>query len=47
MSKNILDMELDLLEKEFLFGNRYGTNCIIFGVDLSSSVHVDNKKKIF
>ena len=29
----------------FSFGNGFGTNCIIFGVDMSSSVHVDNKKK--
>ena len=25
--------------------NGFGQNCIIFGVDMSSSVHVDNKKK--
>ena len=30
---------------EFSFGNGFGKNCIIFGVDMSSSVHVDNKKK--
>ena len=30
---------------EFSFGNGLGRNCIIFGVDMSSSVHVDNKKK--
>ena len=29
----------------FSVGNRFGRNCIIFGVDMSSSVHVDNKKK--
>ena len=29
---------------EFSFGNGFGRNCIIFGVDMSSSVHVDNKK---
>ena len=29
----------------FLVGNGFGRNCIIFGVDMSSSVHVDNKKK--
>ena len=28
----------------FSFGNGFGRNCIIFGVDMSSSVHVDNKK---
>ena len=30
---------------ELSFGNGFGRNCIIFGVDVSSSVHVDNKKK--
>ena len=30
---------------EFSLGNGFGKNCIIFGVDMSSSVHVDNKKK--
>ena len=29
----------------FSFGNGFGRNCIVFGVDMSSSVHVDNKKK--
>ena len=29
----------------FSLGNGFGRNCIIFGVDMSSSVHVDNKKK--
>ena len=29
----------------FSFGNGLGKNFIIFGVDMSSSVHVDNKKK--
>ena len=30
---------------KFIVGNGFGRNCIIFGVDKSSSVHVDNKKK--
>ena len=30
---------------EFTFGNAFGRNCIIFGVDMSSSVQIDNKKK--
>ena len=30
---------------KFLIGNGFGKNGIIFGVDMSSSVHVDNKKK--
>ena len=41
-----MDMVLDLIERELFFiGNRLGRNCIIFGVDVSSSVRVDNKKK--
>ena len=30
---------------EFSVGNRFGRNWIIFAVDMSSSVHVDKKKK--
>ena len=30
---------------KFSAGNGSGRNCIIFGVDMSSSVHVDNKRK--
>ena len=26
-------------------GNGFGRNCIIFGVDVSSSLHVDNEKE--
>ena len=29
---------------EFSFGNGYGRNCIIFGADLSSSIHANNRK---
>ena len=29
----------------FLVGNGFGRNCIIFELDMSSSLHVDNKKK--
>ena len=32
---------------EFSFGNGLGRNCIIFGADLSSSSHANNKKIIF
>ena len=32
-------------KEEFSFSNGFGKNCIIFGVDMSSSVHVDKKKK--
>ena len=30
---------------KFSAGNGSDRNCIIFGVDISSSVHVDNKRK--
>ena len=30
---------------EFSFDYGFGRNCVIFGVDMSFSVHVDNKKK--
>ena len=26
-------------------GNGFGRNCITFGINITSSVHVDNKKK--
>ena len=32
-------------KRESSFGNGFGRNVIIFGVDMSSSVHIDNKKK--
>ena len=32
-------------KRKYLVDNGFGRNCIIFGVDMSSSVHVDNKKK--
>ena len=32
-------------KEKFSVGNGFGRNCIIFGVDMSSSVHVDYKKK--
>ena len=31
----------------FSVGNGSGRNCIIFEVDMSSSLHVDKKKKYF
>ena len=44
MSTNILDMVLDFIEKDFFsFGNGSGRNVIIFGVEMSSSPHTDNK----
>ena len=39
-------MILDLIEKEFFSSdNGFHRYVIIFGVDVSSSVHVDKKKK--
>ena len=39
-------MELDLIEKEsFQLVIEFGRNVIIFGVDMISSRHIDNKKK--
>ena len=46
ISTNIQAMVLDLMEKQlFAFPNgSFGQNVIIFGADMSSSIHVDNKK---
>ena len=43
----ILVMQLDFIEKQFFSfpDNRIGQTVIIFGVDMSSSAHIDNKKK--
>ena len=39
-------MVFDLNRKGFLsFGNEIGKNAIIVGVDMSSSLHINNKKK--
>ena len=38
-------MVLELIEKWKSVGNGVGRNVIIFGVDVSSSPHIDNKKK--
>ena len=32
---------------KFSVSNGFGRNCIIFGVDMCSSVHIDNKKNVF
>ena len=32
-------------DRQFWLGKGFGRNCIIFGVDMSSSVHPDDKKK--
>ena len=43
----ILDMELDLIESFSFPGGGYGQNVIIFGVDMSFTTHIDNKKKTY
>ena len=43
ITTNILDVVLILII--FSVANEFGRNVINFGVDTSSSVHVDNKKK--
>ena len=47
LSTNIVDMILDLIHAEVSLsdGSGFGKNLILFGTDMSSSVHVDNKKK--
>ena len=43
----ILVTELDLIEDQALQfpGVGFGQNVLIFGADMSSSAHIDNKKK--
>ena len=36
-----------ILAMELVPGGGFGTNVVIFGVDMSSSIHVDNKKGHF
>ena len=46
--KNVLDMILDLTEKDFYsIDHEVAWNVIIFGVDMGLSPHIDNIKKIF
>ena len=33
------------MKGNFILTDGFGKNCIIFGADMSSSVHVDNKRK--
>ena len=42
---DILDVLLGLIEGCFSIGNKIGKNVIIFGVDMSSSSKIDNRKK--
>ena len=42
----ILVMELSLIEEQASFpGGGFGQSILIFGVDMSSFAHIDNKKK--
>ena len=41
----ILVMELDLIEDQASPGGVFGQNVLIVGADMSSSAHIDNKKK--
>ena len=47
ISIHILDMVLDLIDMDFFWhpSGRTGRNVIIFGVDMSSSTKIDNRKK--
>ena len=40
-------MVSDLIEKDFSLGDEVGRNVTIFGVDMSSSPHIDNKNRYF
>ena len=42
-SINILVMVLDLIEDQVFRG--FGQNVLIFGADMSTPIHIDNKKK--
>ena len=43
----ILVMELDLIEDQASPGGVFGQNVLIVGADMSSSAHIDNKKKTY
>ena len=46
ISINILDIVLDLIGKDlYSIGDETGRNVIIFGVNISSSPHIDYKNK--
>ena len=45
INMDILDMELDRKGSFSFPSGGYGQNKITFGVDMSSSIHIDNKKK--
>ena len=41
----MLVMDLNLIEDQVFPSSGFGQNVLIFGVDMSSSAHSDNKKK--
>ena len=43
--KNCLFDAVPLTKKKKFKGGEFGQNMLIFGLDMSSSVHIDNKKK--
>ena len=45
ISMDTLVIELDLIGSFSFPGCRFGQNVLIFGVDMSFSAHIDNKKK--
>ena len=45
INMDILLMKLDLIEEEVFPLGGFGQNILIFGVDMSFSAHIDNKKK--
>ena len=45
VSLKVLIFKKERFHGSFSIGNGFGRNAIIFGVDMSFSVHVDNKKK--
>ena len=47
MNMDFLVTELDLIEDQVfsLTGGGFGQNVLIFGADMSSSAHIDDKKK--
>ena len=45
ISMNILVMESVLIENLSFIGGEFGQNILIFGVDMSFSAHIANKKK--
>ena len=44
---DILVLVLDSIEDQAFPGGGFGQNVLIFGVDMSSSAHIDNKKKTY